>query len=226
MKAQTIKLVVCQSTSKHWLCCFLLAGFALCFNGCANRYPMGLGKEQWEALAPEKQAEFQAQQYAIDAQQRAAAAAQEQAREQEQQARIAAEKERIEKLYAAARYGDIVKVVIQGGAMEIYGKRKPIRPAAFDIAKGEGKRIRIKTAGASQQTVDFLVYLSEDANTLTFDAGYSDAFIMVNTDWESGQSYVTPALSRKGRIMLPGTTFFVKFKNLPGAPERLIIERH
>ena len=82
--------------------CILMA---LLLAGCISRYPMGLNREQWEALPPAQQAELQAKQYALDEGRRQADEARriEQARlaaEQEQQALEAQQAEEAEKAQA------------------------------------------------------------------------------------------------------------------------------
>lgn len=188
--------------------------------GCAARHPVDLDQAQRQALAPEQQAEHRARQQTRDEQKRAAAKAERQARAKERQAQLAAEKERIEKLHTEGQYGDVVQVTIQGGTLDGLRGRQPIQAAAFEIARGESKRVRIAAAGSPRQTVDYLVRLSADGQTLTFAADQPDAFAMENSDWANGQSYATPRKPREGRNALMGAAFYVKLKELPGAPER------
>lgn len=193
--------------------------------GCVSRYPMGLSREQWESLPPEEQAEYQAKQFVLDEQRRQA----EEARRAEQ-ARLAAEaarieRERIRQLYASARYGDIVRVSIQGGQLEIYGHRYPYHPVSFELVRGQSAVVEVTRVGRVSQVVGFDVRLSDDANMIYFDDFGSDAIVLANVDWERGQ-YYSPSVSGQGSgIRLVGATYFVKFKDLPGAPQRLIIER-
>lgn len=203
---------------------FLCLGALVVLSGCVSSFPLGMTKEQWESLSPEKQAEYQAQQYAIDARQREQAEAILQQRLAEARAQQEAEQERLRALYAGARYGDIVRVVIQGGALEIYGKRYPYHPVSFDIAKGERKLVAVTRAGQIAQTVDIDARLSEDGNTFYFDDGSNDQVILVNRDWASGQSDTPRQTDRSSGYRLVGATYTIKMKDLPGAPSRLIIE--
>ena len=198
---------------------------AACFvSGCAMPHPMGLTAEQWNALPPERQAELQAQQYAIDAEQRQ----QREARRMEQE-RIAHEQamaraEQIRQAYANARYGDVVNVVVQGGFIEWNRKRYPYEPVSFDLVKGEKKSVNFRGRGAQTIATSYDVRLSDDGNTIYFDEDSRHRVVMVNTDWERGQSYRPAGTVNDVNVALSGMSFFVKFKNLPGAPTKVIIE--
>ena len=190
--------------------------------GCAQ-YPMGLSQQQWEALSPSEQAGYQAKQYAIDQQDRQQA----EARRLEQQ-RIAveqalADKERISQIYANAKYGDIVRVNVVGGFIEHKGKRHPYEPVSVDLVRGETKQVIFLGEGNNTLSTRYNVRLSEDGNTVVFDDSYRQRIVMVNQDWERGQSY-RPEGTRNDESAFSGMTFFVKFKELPGAPRRIIIE--
>ncbi|MGD9874636.1 MAG: hypothetical protein AB7T27_10260 [Kiritimatiellia bacterium] len=213
-----------MKTITNRLAQLIIFGLFLTLAACAVRYPMGLSREQWEALSPAAQAEYQAQQYTLDEQKRQAAAADRLAREQARQARTEAERARLAELYAQAQYGDIVRVAVQSGVLEIYGKRHPAQPVAFEIAKGESKMVSVTRQGQIQQSHDFLVRLSDDGNTLSFDADSAHPVVMVNGDWERGQKYAGPSAFQKGQTALLGAEFFVKYKELPGAPQRVIFE--
>jgi len=193
--------------------------------GCAARYPMGLTHEQWVALSPERQAEYRARQYEMDARLRQVQAAARAEREWQQQTIIEADKQRLADLYANARYGDIVRVSIEGGHLEYYNRRHAYHPVAFDIARGEVKDIPVTQSGQIQQTVTFRVRLSPDGNTLFFNDNSQRPDVLVQRDWEMGQTYATSSEGIAGGFSLPGATIFVKYKDLPGGPERIIIER-
>lgn len=202
--------------------------FAMClfflFSGCAQQYPMGLSKSQWHALSPQQQADYQVRQYEVDEQRRRDSHDERLAKEQAIRERSDVEQERLDRVYASAAYGDIVRVAIQDGVLDIYGKSKPAQPAAFEIAKGERKAITITQEGQIQQSFDFPVTLSSDGQTLTFNDGSASAFVMVNRNWERGESYTMPASARQGRISLLGARVFVRFKETADAPQRVIIE--
>jgi hypothetical protein len=192
--------------------------------GCVSRYPMGLTQQQWEALPPAQQAELQAKQYAIDEDRRKQAEAR-----RIEQARIAAElaraeEERLRQVYANARYGDIVLVTVQGGFIEYSGQRYPYEPVAFDLAKGETKQIAFYGRGLQTIATRYNARLTEDGNTIYFDDSFRQRIILVNQDWERGQRYQPVGTENDVGVAISGMTFFVKLKELSGAPQRVIIE--
>ena len=193
--------------------------------GCISRYPMGLSQQQWDALPPAQQAEFHAKQYAIDAERRQAEEAQrmEQARLAAEVAR--AEQERLRQVYANARYGDIAHVTVQGGFIAYAGKRYPYEPVSFDLAKGETKQITFYGRGLQTIATRYNVRLTEDGNTIYFDDSFRQRIVMVNQDWEHGQAYCPARSQNDVGVAISGMTFFVKLKDLPGGPQRVIIER-
>ena len=197
---------------------------AILSTGCASRYPMGLTQQQWEALSPAQQAEYQAKQYAIDEQRRQAEAAR-----RAEQARIAAEaaraeQERVRQLYANARYGDIVTVTVRGGSIAYSGKRYPYEPVSFDLVRGERKEIEFRGRGLQTIATSYEVHLTEDGNTIYFDGSYRERVVLVNETWDRGQTYQPAGSKNDVGVSIAGMTFFVKYKELPGAPQRIIIE--
>ena len=201
--------------------CILMA---VLMAGCISRYPMGLTREQWEALPPAQQAEFRAKQYAIDEDRRKQAEAQrlEQARIAAEQAR--AEQERLRQVYANARYGDIVHVTVQGGFIEYSGKRYPYEPVSFDLAKGETKQVAFCGRGLQTIATRYNARLTEDGNTIYFDDSFRQRVVLVNQEWERGQTYRPAGTRNDVGVAISDMTFSVKFKDLPGAPQRVIIE--
>jgi hypothetical protein len=192
--------------------------------GCISQYPMGLSQVQWQALTPAQQAEYQAKQYAIDAERHQA----EEARRMEQ-ARVAAEAVRVEQdrlrqVYANARYGDIVHVTVQGGFIAYAGKRYPYEPVSFDLAKGETKQIAFYGRGLQTIATRYNVRLTEDGNTLYFDDSFRQRIVLVNQDWERGQNYRPTGSQNDVGVAISGMSFFIKYKDIPGGPQRVIIE--
>ncbi|MEI6973017.1 MAG: hypothetical protein WCL44_16050, partial [bacterium] len=188
------------------------------------RYPMGLNQQQWEALPASQQADYQAKQYAIDEDRRKQAESQ---RMEQERLRIEQEKatqERLRQIYANARYGDIVQVSVQGGSIEYAGKRYPYEPVAFDLAKGETKQIAFRGRGLQTIATRYNVRLTEDGNTIYFDDSFRERIVLVNRDWERGESSRQTASRNEVGVAISGMTFFVKFKDLLGAPQRVIIE--
>lgn len=192
--------------------------------GCVSRYPMGMTREQWEATPPDRQAEYQAKQYQIDAESRARAeeAARQAAAQRAEQARL--EAERVRQAYANARYGDIVTVTVQGGYLSYSGRRYPYEPVGFDLIKGETKTVAFHGRGMQTIATEYDVRLSEDGNTLYFDDDSRQRAVFVNHDWEHGETYQPAGTVNDVSVGLSGMTFLVRFKNLAGGPQRVIIE--
>ncbi|MEI6809755.1 MAG: hypothetical protein WCN95_13620 [bacterium] len=204
----------------------VMAGLVMCFcvAGCMTRYPMGLTQQQWEALPPAQQAEYQAKQYAIDEDRRKQAESQRMEQDRLRQQQEQAAQERVRQIYANARYGDIVQVAVEGGSIEYAGKHYPYEPVAFDLAKGETKEIAFSGRGLQTIATRYNVRLTEDGNTIYFDGSFRERIVLVNQDWERGQTYRPNGTRNDVSVSISGMTFFVKFKELPGAPQRVIIE--
>lgn len=196
----------------------------LSLNACAVRYPMGLSREQWDALPPNRQAEYQAKQYQIDSESRARAdqARQQAAAQRAEQARL--EAERISEAYANARYGDIVTVTVQGGNLSYAGKRYAYEPVSFDLIKGETKKVPFRGRGMQTIATEYAVRLSEDGNSIFFDDESRQRAVFVNRDWEHGETYQPAGTMNDVSVGLSGMTFLVRYKNLAGGPSRVIIE--
>jgi hypothetical protein len=190
--------------------------------GCAT-YPLGLSREQWESLPLDQQAEYRARQTEVDELRRREQAARAAERRSEQEAAARAERERILALYQEARYGDIVRVSIQGGLLKIYKNFYRYHPVAFELVRGERKHVPFTRNGKVAETISFSVRLSEDGNMLYFDDDNSRQVVFANYDWERGQTGVLT--SPRGGFGLEGASIIIKYKELPGAPQRLIIER-
>ncbi|MDD5676861.1 MAG: hypothetical protein PHW60_02585 [Kiritimatiellae bacterium] len=199
----------------------LLLGLCSCV-----QYPMGVTRQQWQALTPAQQADYQAKQYAIDAEKAKQAEAERIEAERAKAQQAQAEQDRLNIIRANAQYRDIVKVNVEGGTMEFAGKHYPYEPLTFEIIKGETKEVPFFGRGAQTLNTRYKVHLSDDGNTLTFDDSYRQRIVLTNRDWEHGQAYTAnPATRNNNGVALSGMTFFVKFKELPGAPQRVIIER-
>lgn len=201
----------------------VLGTILFCLCGCV-RYPMGLSREQWEALPPSQQAEYQAKQYQIDADNRTRAeeARRQAAAQQAEQARL--ETERLKQAYANARYGDIVTVTVQGGFLSYAGKRYPYEPVGFDLIKGETKTVSFRGRGMQTVATHYVVRLSDDGNTIFFDDESKQRAVFVNHDWEHGETYQPAGTVNDVSVGLSGMTFLVRYKNVAGRPSRVIIE--
>jgi hypothetical protein len=193
---------------------------------------MGLNQQQWEALPPAQQAEYQARQYQIDVEQ--------QRRQEEQQAaqaRAAAEaaeaqRARVAAAYASARYGDIITVTIRGGTIAWGKEMYPCEPVGFDIVRGEAKEIEFRGAvdrhGISQAIVTRCrVRLSDDASTFYFNDGSARRIVLVNDgSWERGAVYPMAGrgISNDLGVNLANMTMTVRYRGLDGVPQRVILD--
>lgn len=193
-------------------------------SACAVRYPMGLNREQWNALPPSQQAEYQAKQYQIDSDNRTRAeeARRQAAGRQLEQARL--ETERLRHAYANAQYGDIVTVSVQGGFLSYAGKRYPYEPASVDLIRGETKKVPFRGRGMQTIATEYVVRFSEDGNTVYFDDESQKRAVFVNHNWEHGETYQPAGTLNDVNVGLSGMTFFVRLKSLKGSPQRVIIE--
>ncbi len=207
--------------SNKILCITLLTMLCSCV-----RYPLGLTREQWEASSPEEQAKYQASQYKLDQQRVQEAARLRLQRQHEEQIRRETEAQRIRDLYAEARYGDVIRVNIQGGSLVYYRRTHSYYPVSFKIIRGEKKTISVTQRGQVAQTISFDVHFSEDGNTLFFDEDDHDQQVFINRDWEQGQTYLTSGSINDYNFGLAGATVYIKFTELAGAPQKLIIEHH
>ncbi len=191
------------------LCMFLTSA------GCAH-YPMGLSKEQWEALPPAQQAEYRARQTEIDAARSRAEIAAAADRHRVEQEAAQRERERVQDLYAHARYGDIVTVSINGGAVAFGGKRAPFEPVAFDLVRGETKRVEFVRLGRPDERTKIEMRLSEDGNMFFFDAPARRRVALANDGWDHGRSYQPPEIDgHSGHSEAIGIKIHVQFKRLP-----------
>ena len=212
-----------------WTCLLFVCGcFPLFLTSCAT-YPMELSKEQWEALPAEKQAELQAEHYRIQAEERARSeeAARQRAAEVE-----AAERDREDRLaerMANARYGDVVTVTLQGGAFKWRDRRYTLRPVAFELFRGEERWVEL--IGQSRNGIyrdEWLVSFSEDGLTIILnDLSFSPPLNLVNSgQWEEGQTVPLNSLGieKVDRLLLSDMVATIRYKPLPGMPERVIIQ--
>lgn len=202
--------------------CWVVSLFVLC--GC--QYPMGLSKEQWTALTPQQQAEYQAQQNAIDEQRRRESEARHERELVAAAERARLEREQLEMAYAHARYRDIISVTVQGGYISFAGKAYLYEPLTFDILRGERKWVEFSQLGRHQNRQAVQVGLTEDGNTFYFDETAKDRLILVSEKWDEGRLY-TPLriLDRHSQSQASGISIAIRYKELPGAPRRVIIEQ-
>lgn len=205
-----------------------LAGF---MTGCVQ-YPMGLSAEQWNALPPAQQAEYQARQYQINEnrQRQAEALRAEQARAAAQAAET--ERLRIAAVYAGAQYGDIITVSIRGGMLSWGGKSYPCEPVGFDIVRGEAKDIEfrgsvIQNGMAKALVTRCRVRLSDDASTFYFNDASARRFVLTNDgSWEQGTTHRLggQGINNDLGVNMANMTIALRYKTMGPPPQRLIIE--
>lgn len=201
--------------------------------GCAT-YPMGLSKSDWEALPPERRAELRIEE---NRRQEEARIRREEAAQRQREEREAAERERRQALAerrAAARYRDIVVVTLQGGALLHDGRRYELEPRVFELIRGERMRLQIvghEGSGNRNRSLadSWSVGFSEDGHTVTLnDSGRGPPIVLVDDGtWEQGRPVAMTARGQhqSGAVDLVGMTATIRYKDLPGAPQRLILER-
>ena len=227
-----------MQTNKPTRLSLVFLGLLLLITGCAQ-YPMGLSKEQWEALSPAQQAEYQSKQYEINAERNRQYEArrqeearlaeirhQEEARQAAEQARI--EQERLAVAYRHARYGDVIIVTVKGGGIAFHGSGYAYEPVAFEIFRGETKEVIFKREGRSYETTAVLMKLSEDGNTFFFDAGSCKRIAIPNDGWARGRTYSNlPQISiNDGGTGAVGISIQISLKPLPGGPREGFDEHH
>ena len=203
----------------------------VCLAGCAVSHPMGLTADQWNSLPPEKQANLQAQQYAIDAEARQQREARRLERERLAAEAAALERERVAAAYGRAQYGDIVTANITGARMHYGNTVWPCQPVSFDLVKGERKEVKFTgfdpAARYRRLVQSYWVSLSEDGHTLTFnDSNFGEKLVVVDDGWRNGRTYPhlgTPRGSRVNDLDIGGMTLTVRYRDVNDG-QRMIIE--
>jgi hypothetical protein len=212
---------------------FSMAFFFLLLSGCAS-FPMGLSKDEWEALPPERQAELRAEQYRLNLERQRRREEATRQREAERKAAEQAYQERMTELRMNAQYGDLVLITLQGGMIEQDGKRFPLEPQAFELIKGERKKIELRGQIVKDNRIRSIyerweVQFKEDGHTVILNESPFEHTIHLVDDgtWEKGQpkALIQQAQLYSGRINLSGMTATIRFKDAPGKPERIIIEQ-
>ena len=204
-------------TSKIQLGCICLGIIGLA--GCAA-YPMGVPKEQWEALPPGQQAAYQAEQARLDEQRRVRAHEERMPRERLAAEAARQEAEQLRARLEQARWGDVITVSVNGGMVAFYGKRYPYEPVAFDLVRGETKRVVFRRLGQPYSTTEIEMHFSEDGNSFYFDAPARKRFVVLrDRSWERGARLPVHEMgSHDGHSEAIGVTVTIRFKELPPAP--------
>lgn len=129
-----------------------------------------------------------------------------------------------------AVYGDIVIVTLEGGAFNWKDRSYPLRPVAFELVRGETRRIElIGQSGSRTFRGAWQVTFTEDGLMVTLNASaFSTPLILVNKGkWDDGDAIILASLGvdQVERLSLNGMVATVRYKPLPGMPERIIIEK-
>ena len=130
-----------SAISRHTPRMVLLGAMTLLLAACAS-YPLGMSKEEWARLTPEQQMEARMKQADLNRANAERRAAQAEARRQRYAAAEAAERRRLEEIYAASRYGDVLECVVEGGSADFHGWRT-YTPVPFTLARGEVKSVSL-----------------------------------------------------------------------------------
>ncbi len=199
--------------------------------GCVQ-YPMGLSKEQWNALPQDQQADYRAKQYQIDEDRRRQAEALR--AEQARAAAQAAEAQRVQvaNAYASAQYGDIITVSIRGGIMSYGGKSYLCEPVGFDIVRGESKDIEfrgsvIQNGVAKALVTKCRVRLSDDASAFYMNDDSARRIVLTNDgSWEQGSTQRIGAQGFHNNldVSMANMSVTIRFKTRGQAPQRVFIE--
>jgi len=209
----------------RWVCRTITAMAVMATLAGCTTYPMGLTEKQWNALSPAEQAQYRAQQYAIDAERRRVAEERYAQAVREAAERERLERERIQAFHAAGRYGDVITVTIAEGQITFGGKRHAYEPVSFDLVRGERRDVEFTQAGNPYVKSLVTVRLADDGNTFYFDEVARKRIVIVNDGWERGRVYRPHDISRDdGPSGAAGVMIRIKLKELPGAPERVIIK--
>ncbi|MCF6201294.1 MAG: hypothetical protein L3J42_04125 [Hydrogenimonas sp.] len=181
-------------------------------SGCAARYPMGLDEESWKALSPEKRAELSSKQAKIDAQDRLQ---RERLRHEERMRELQIEKmreQRLNSLYARARYGEVVRVNISEGCIKLYKECERYRPISILLAIGETKIVALKT---EYSKLKLRVRYDEQGVAIDDDSELDDfdAALFLPERWSRGRVYRLSLFDgySKKRHILKNARLFISY---------------
>ncbi len=133
----------------------VLASLTLMLAACQSN-PLGMSDEEWARLTPEQQMQARMKQADIRK-----ASAERRAEARRQKAMLAAEeRRRIERIYASARFGDILECVVEGGLADFRPGWRGYDPAPFTLVRGETKSVPLRERGKGNRK--FWTHLSAD----------------------------------------------------------------
>lgn len=193
--------------------------------GCAS-YPMGLTREQWEALPSAQQAEYQARQFALNAEHRKLA---EERREREAAAEAAQEREereRVRSLYVGGRPGDVVTITVQGGLLSFGGRRLPFEPASFSLTRGEKRNVEFSRLGDPGYKTTVPVELSDDGLRFIFDTFAYNRIVIVDEAgrWQRGTNYRPPEIPVRDGSQAKDLSITIRHRDQPPSSRRWLNE--
>lgn len=199
---------------------------AVCALATACSYPMGLSKQQWSSLAPEQQAQYQAQQHALDAERRREFEAQQAEERRQAAAREEQERERIAAIARDPQPGDVITVHISGGQIAFFGRRSEYEPISFDLVRGEKRFVEFPLRGNPGSLSRVPVRFSEDGNTFYFDETALHRIVIINDGWRFGRTYRPAEIPvRDGWSQAIGITISIRHRHVQPGFQRGWLER-
>lgn len=119
----------------------------------------------------------------------------------------AQERQRLERIEAirrgeAGQWGDLIRVSLQNGEMQLSGKHRPYAPISLTLADGETRTVDIISDESRHTTYRGQLQISYVDGRLTLDG----AHLVIDPSWRNGRRYV---LDSKGGLNLRGVEAMV-----------------
>lgn len=190
-----------------------IIGLVLFLGGCAQSYPLGLSKAEWNSLPKSEQIKLTEEQYKLD-QQEEAREAQEQAAEEAEQAReAAAEQNQIQQMHDYPHYGDLVNVTISGGEMKNeHMHYHPVISTSAVVARGETKTVTVQLQESSPRNV-YINYAANGSKVIVYlDNPDGEGITLTNNgNWRYGGYYNGETLRLSAYTGIRNVTFSVRY---------------
>ncbi|WP_458699471.1 hypothetical protein ACKGJI_06465 [Sulfurospirillum sp. 1307] len=152
--------------------------------GCLSSYPMGVDEDTWKLLSAEKKAEL----FKEEAKQREFYKKLKHEEELKKLDIEAMKEQRLKELLQISKYGDIIRVNIFSGCINLYKKCKPYRPISILLQKNETRKIQLKM---SYSSLDLWIrydnqgiLIDDDKNLDDFDTA-----VFLPERWDLGRYY-------------------------------------